>query len=211
LVIACNTASAFALHALQQQFAPLPVFGVVEPGAQAAASAARQAADGSGVLVLATESTINGGAYQRALMSMLSGHPVHGRACPLWVTLAEQGPLDAQFMQTVLAYSLRGFTTSGPSTVLLGCTHFPVFQPMLQSVFNAETASGQRDVAVSIVDSADTTASWVADQLRGQELALTDASAGEVQYLATDGVPRFKSVGSYFLGAPIDAVELVDL
>ncbi len=211
LVIACNTASAFALDALQQQFAPLPVFGVVEPGAEAAALAADQTADGSGVLVLATESTISGGAYQRALMTMLQGQPVQGRACPLWVTLAEQGPLELQFMQTVLAYSLRGFTTTGPSTVLLGCTHFPVFKPLIQTLFDELVSSGKRDSEVSIVDSADTTARWVAAQLRQQDLVLKLKSPGEVQYLATDGAPRFKSVGCHFLGAAIEAVELVDL
>lgn len=211
LVVACNTASAFALQALQQQFAPLPVFGVVEPGAEAAALAASQAADDSGVLVLATESTISGGAYQRALMTMLNGQPVRGRACPLWVTLAEQGPLDEQFVQTVLAHSLRGFTSTGPSTVLLGCTHFPVFQPLLKALFDELFASGARDSAVNIVDSADTTARSVATALRQQGLALAAEGAGEVRYLATDGAPRFKSVGCHFLGAAIEAVELVDL
>ena len=211
LVIACNTASAFALASLQQQFAPLPVFGVVEPGAQAAAEAARRAADASGVLVLATESTISGGAYQRALLPMLGRQPVFGRACPLWVTLAEQGPLDPQFTQTVLAYALRGFTASGPSTVLLGCTHFPVFAPLLKTLFDQPGTAGQRVRPVNIVDSADTTAKWVAQQLRAQGLLAQTDRRGEVEYLATDGAPRFKSVGSHFLGAPIDAVELVDL
>ena len=211
LVIACNTASAFALDALQQQFAPLPVFGVVEPGAEAAALAAGQAADESGVLVLATESTISGGAYQRALMTMLHGRPVQGRACPLWVTLAEQGPLDLPFTQTVLAYALRGFTTRGPSTVLLGCTHFPVFQPLLRTLFDELVASGQRDNPVSIVDSADTTARSVAAQLHQQHLLLNLDGPGDVKFLATDGVPRFKSVGCHFLGAAIEDVELVDL
>jgi glutamate racemase len=211
LVIACNTASAFALDALQKQFAPLPVFGVVKPGAEAAALAAAQTADESGVLVLATESTISGGAYQRALVTMLNGRPVLGRACPLWVTLAEQGPLDVQFVQTVLAYSLRGFTTSGPSTVLLGCTHFPVFQPLLQGLFDELVDSGARDSTVSIVDSADTTATWLAARLRQQDLLLASDDPGEVRYLATDGAPRFKSVGYHFLGAAIEAVELVDL
>ncbi|XOV85775.1 MAG: glutamate racemase [bacterium] len=211
LVIACNTASAFALSALQRQFAPLPVFGVVEPGAQAAALAADDAGDGSGVLVLATESTISGGAYQRALLPLLRHAPVYGRACPLWVTLAEQGPLDPQFIHTVLAYALRGFETSGPSTVLLGCTHFPVFKPLLQQLFGELVETGQRRTAVSIVDSADTTARWVAEGLREQALLVDTEAGGSVAYLATDGAPRFKSVGSHFLGAAIDEVALVDL
>ena len=74
LVVACNTASATALHTLAEMFTPLPVFGVVEPGAMAACAVA----DSSGVTVLATESTIAGGAYQRALLRQRSGMRVAG-------------------------------------------------------------------------------------------------------------------------------------
>ena len=77
LVVACNTASATALCALAQEFAPLPVFGVVEPGALAAC----EVADSNGVTVLATESTIAGGAYQRALLHQRSAVRVLGRPC----------------------------------------------------------------------------------------------------------------------------------
>lgn len=216
LVVACNTASAFALPELQRQFAPLPVFGVVEPGAQAAAQSAvelmQQNEGARGVLVLATESTIVGGAYQRALMRLLPHHhPVFGRACPLWVTLAEQGPTDEQFVRTVLAHSLRGFLAAGPGTVLLGCTHFPVFRGMLEEMLERQRVGTGLGLAVQLVDSAATTAVWVHEQLSSLNLLRGGNRQGQVQYLATDGASRFKMVGSYFLGSSIDQVDLVDL
>ena len=198
LVIACNTASAFALSHLQREFAPLPVFGVVEPGARAAI----ECADDSGVLVLATESTILGGAYQRAVTVGAPHVPVFGRPCPLWVTLAEQGPQSEVFTHTMLNHYLRGYTKRGPRTVLLGCTHFPVFRSALSALLQE---------GVSIVDSADTTAVVVADALADLDLLRTEKTAAESLYLATDGIARFAQVGSYFLGTSIGEVELVDL
>ena len=198
LVIACNTASAFALEHLQQEFSPLPVFGVVEPGAQAAI----ECADDSGVLVLATESTILGGAYQRAVTGGAPQVPVFGRPCPLWVTLAEQGPQGETFTHTMLNHYLRGYVTRGPRTVLLGCTHFPVFRSALSTLL---------EEGVSIVDSAETTAVVVADALADLDLLRRENNATENLYLATDGIVRFAQVGSYFLGTSIGEVELVDL
>ena len=207
LVVACNTASAFALEHLQHEFAPLPVFGVVSPGAQAALNHA----DDSGVLVLATESTIHGGAYQRALTGSGAVFPVYGRACPLWVTLAEQGPTDITLTEAILAHSLRGFTSNGPHTVLLGCTHFPVFRQALENILAREVAG-----PVVVVDSAQTTADMVEGALRSSELLHSEQGGkvsreGVTRYLATDGVARFAQIGGYFLGTDITDVELVDL
>jgi len=193
LVIACNTASAFALQHLTEKFSPLPVYGVVQPGAEAAA----RVADNSGVLVLATESTINGGAYQRALTEADSALKIYARPCPLWVTLAEQGPLDAAVTRHLLEHYLRGFTGC-PSTVLLGCTHFPVFKSAIQTITRS-----------TIVDSADTTALSVKSSLA--ELELLGSDSATVEFYATDGVARFRQVGAHFLGEPIDEVALVDL
>lgn len=198
LVIACNTASAFALDELRRQFAPLPVYGVVKPGAAAAVAAA----DASGVLVLATESTIAGGAYQRELTAAAPALPVYGRACPMWVALAEQGPAPDELTRTVLGHDLRGFLTGGPGTMLLGCTHFPVFADQLQQLVGP---------GVRIVDSAATTAAVVAEQLGRRNLLRAAGGAGEFECLATDGARRFLQVGQHFLGAPIQTVEVVDL
>ena len=197
LVIACNTASAYALQHLEQVFAPLPVYGVVEAGAQAAVTAAGS----SGIWVVATESTIASGAYQGALTSLAPRLAVYGRAAPLWVTLAEQGGQTSEFEGAVLRHALGGFEASGANTLLLGCTHFPVFRDALAALLPSKTV---------IVDSAQTTALAVAQGLISARLNRAHG-AGRVTYFATDGETRFRRVGGYFLGAAIDQVTLVDL
>ena len=204
LVVACNTASATALDALAQEFAPLPVFGVVEPGAAAACAVA----DASGVTVLATESTIAGGAYQRALLRSQPSLRVLGRPCPLWVTLAEQGSVASALSDAILQDGVSGLAQSPvapglPSTLLLGCTHFPVFRDALQRLLGD---------GVRVIDSAQTTAATVAAALT--EHGLSSAYGGRTVFLATDGVARFQRVGAVFMGASLDSladVELVDI
>lgn len=200
LVVACNTASAFALDALAAKHPELPVFGVVEPGAHAAA----ESPAGSRVLVLATESTVNGGAYQRAILSLRPDLRVHARACPLLVALAEEGEHEGDFCDGVLRHYLQGYTSGGsigpPATLVLGCTHFPVFRSALEALLPAGTR---------VVDSAATTAASVRAALGAAESE--PAGRGRLTLLATDGVRRFARVGGYFLGRPIEQVELVDL
>lgn len=196
LVVACNTASAFALNDLQRAYAPLPVFGVVEPGAMAAA----RGADARGVLVVATESTISSGVYQRALTALQPRVPVYGRACPLWVTLAEQGEIGTAFVEAILRQGLRGYQQAGPGVLLLGCTHFPVFKAQLRALVPS----------MQVVDSAETTAQVVAEALAQRE-ALAVGAQGGVSFMATDGSERFARVGRHFLGEPIASVEWVEL
>ena len=188
VVIACNTASATALPALQARFAPLPIFGVVEPGADAAAER------GGSVALLATESTVRQGAYQRALLCRGVAR-VRARAAPLLVALAEEGATELQ--ATILQHYLQGLLSPRCRTLLLGCTHFPVFVPALRSLLPDD---------LIVVDSASTTAAQVARQL-------TPAAAGKgsIRFLATDGAARFQRVGARFLGEPIREVELVDV
>jgi len=218
LVVACNTASAVALASLQQQFAPLPVLGVVEPGAQVAAATCR-----GRILVLATESTVNGGAYQRRLLTLRPDLRVFARPCPLLVALAEEGRHRGPLVTMVLQQYLQGFadlrrsgeprsgergSASGSfDTLLLGCTHFPVFRDALREVLDETENPG-----VALVDSAETTACALADQLSSGNLtaAPTDIEP-TLALMATDGIDRFRRVGGYFLGERLSAVELVDL
>lgn len=208
LVVACNTASAVALEALASCYAPLPVFGVVEPGARAAAAVAAHGR----VLVLATESTVAGGAYQRALLGLRPGIQVLARACPLLVALAEEGRHRGAIVELVLEEYLRGMFPDAAhrrvTTVLLGCTHFPVFRPELD---RALARLGHGDAHV--VDSAATTARAVAEQLASGRVPAAPAGTrrGQLSLLATDGRERFRRVGGYFLDEPLNAVELVDL
>lgn len=207
LVLACNTASAVALPELAERYAPLPVFGVVEPGADAAAAVA----DEGRVLVLATESTVNGGAYQRALLARNPHLRILARPCPLLVTLAEEGRHHGPLVELALREYLSGIL-SGPrrpiTTVLLGCTHFPVFHDALAAILQREGLGN-----VTVVDSALTTARAVAGQFAAGRLAPAGHrdGAAALTLLATDGRERFRRVGRYFLGQPLGAVELVDL
>ena len=201
LVVACNTASSVALEDLQRELAPLPVVGVVEPGAHAAVAAC----GGRPVLVLGTESTISGGAYVRAITSYDSGVEVRGRACPLFVALAEEGLVRGDIPRAVARRYLTADLLDGLGAIVLGCTHFPVLRETVAEI------AGE----VPIVDSAGTTAKRVRVALDRLGLAAAEGAArpARVQLLATDGTERFARVGGTFLGRSIERgeVEVVDL
>jgi glutamate racemase len=204
LVVACNTASAAALPALQQRYAGLPVIGVIEPGARAACAASRNGR----IAVLATESTVRGGAYTRAIARIRPDAQVTAIACALFVALAEEGWTDGAVASAAAERYLAPLRAAGaaaPDTLVLGCTHFPVLQAVIAA------AAGER---VRIVDSAATTASEVSSLLAARGLQRPAAAgAPTLRFLATDAVSRFAAVGGRFLGMPIEpaAVELIDL
>jgi glutamate racemase len=208
LVVACNTASATALDALTRAFAPVPVIGVLEPGAAAACRATRRGR----IVVLATESTVRGGAYQAAIARRLPDAVVTARACPLFVALAEEGWTEGPVVEGVVhrylddVFAATDTAAAGrPDTLLLGCTHFPVLAPALKRVLGPD---------VAIVDSAATTAAALEQVLLQHELARPGAGpAGRVRWLATDGAERFARVGGVFLGRPLQPadIEIVDL
>jgi glutamate racemase len=205
LVVACNTASAIALDALTHEFDPVPVIGVLEPGAAAACRASRAGR----IAVLATESTVRGGAYQAAITRRRPEAIVTARACPLFVALAEEGWTDGPIVEGVIHRYLDEIfvavaTVAHPDTLVLGCTHFPMLAPTLRKVLGP---------AVAIVDSAGTTADSLADVLTQHGVLRHDQAIGSVTLLATDDPERFARVGAVFLGRPLapSDVEIVDL
>ena len=202
LVIACNTASAVAVDVLETHFRPLRVLGVVEPGAEAAVASSVHGR----VLVTGTESTIRGGAYERAIAARRPGAVVHGQPCPLFVSLAEEGWVDGDVPRMVAERYLRPWLQRDPDLdcLVLGCTHFPVLSTVIRD------AVGD---SVRIVDSAQTTAAAAARILAASDLGASGAVNGVVRFLATDDAERFARVGSRFLSTELraDSVELVDL
>ncbi len=203
LVIACNTASAVALAPLTREFSPLPVFGVIEPGATAAVAASTRGR----IAVIATEGTVRGGAYSRAIHARAPQALVLSAAAPLLVALAEEGWTEGAVVDAVLARYLDPlFAVAAPPDVLvLGCTHFPVFR---------QAIAARLGPMVVVVDSAATTAAEVATALASAALARpADAGPGRTHCIVTDGPERFARVGSVFLGSPVapSEVELVDL
>ena len=202
LVLACNTVSAVAVEPLRDHFRPLPVLGVVEPGAEAAC-----AASGSGTIVVTgTEGTIRGGAYDRAITRRRPRATVVGQPCPLFVALAEEGWVEGDVptlaARRYLDTALR--RAPGADCVVLGCTHFPVLREVVQGVVGP---------SVTVVDSAQTTAAAVRARLQQTSLERSDDGGGELSLLATDDAERFARVGAQFLATELRAadVELVDL
>lgn len=199
LVVACNTASAFALPMLQARYPELPVCGVVEPGAAAVAAAARD-----GVLVLATEGTVQEGAYSAAILRRNRCARIWSRPCQLLVALAEDGRVNGPITELALREFAAPALSGDVQTLLLGCTHFPVFAPALAALLPP---------SIRIVDSAATTASAVAELLarRGLLREPDQRAAATVSLLATDGLARFERLGAQFLSEPIAGVELINL
>ena len=202
LVIACNTASSVAVEPLRQRFAPIPVIGVIEPGSIAGCASSRS----GHIAVLATEGTVRGGAYQRAIARLNPNAHVVAQACSLFVALAEEGWTEGAIAEAIAHRYVDHLLRDDPEidTLLLGCTHFPVLTSALSAVIGP---------SVTIVDSAETTATAVQKALRDHALLNPATGSPRPILQATDGPERFARVGSRFLGEAFDAaqVEQVDL
>jgi len=202
IVVACNTASAVALPALEKALAPIPVIGVVDPGAEAAVAAAK----GGTIAVIGTEGTVKGGAYLRAIHARAANAEVAQQACPLFVPLAEEGLIEGEIAELVAERYLKPvFAQTKPAALVLGCTHFPVLAPMLKKVI------ARLGAHATLVDSAATTADAVSILLVKNGLAQISSETPSHVFLATDAPERFARVGEIFLGRVPDGVELVDI
>jgi glutamate racemase len=202
LVIACNTATALALDRIKAA-AHVPVVGVVEPGAVAAASVSKN----KKVVVIGTEATVRSHAYRKALEAR--SLDAREKACPLLVPLVEEGWVEHAVTEQVAGIYLNEAFSDGfgdADALVLGCTHYPLLKPLLRRVAPAH---------VSIVDSAESTAHAVAGHLK---LLLPASIAHEerrahprLKFFATDSVDKFQRLGERFLGHPIKDVQHVDL
>lgn len=202
LVVACNTASAMALPAIQQAMPDLPVVGVIEPGAAAAIARSRSGHVG----VIGTEGTVQRGAYTQAMGRLSASVRVSSRACSLFVALVEEGWVSGPLVEAIVTEYLKPLQEEDPEldTLVLGCTHFPVLRPVIQTVMGP---------AVTLVDSAETTAQAVRQRLHTLGLEAGDDQTGTAQLWVTDGPERFARVAGIFFGTPVKGsdVELIDL
>lgn len=199
LVVACNTASATSLPSLRERFPELPVIGVIEPGARAASSASRSGR----IAVLATEATVKGGAYERAIHAVRPDAVVTQIACQIFVALAEEGWSEGTAVDAV-AERYLSHLDARVDAVVLGCTHFPLL---------ASAIANQLGPTRRVVDSAATTATAARDVLANRGLLRAPGRAGGVMLMATDSPERFARVGARFLGSSIAVreVETIDL
>jgi glutamate racemase len=204
LVVACNTASASALAALGARHPQLPIVGVIEPGARAAIAASRS----QYIAVIATEGTINGGAYQTEIRRRNPAARVLARACSMFVALAEEGWTGGPVAEAVAHRYLDPVFAAddAPDTLVLGCTHFPILTAAIRVVIPPH---------VLIVDSAATTAQSLVERMVPAESdpRVVKSDPGRITWLATDDAERFARVGGRFFGQALsaEAVEIIDL
>lgn len=197
LVVACNTASAYGLESLTKHF-KIPVIGVIEPGAVAALKVTKN----NHIGVIGTEGTIGSGAYQVALKKQSSDVQISVQACSLLVALAEEGITEGPIVDLVLDRYLATLADSKIDTLILGCTHFPLFKNSIIKKLGPQ---------VTLVDSATETAKMLKKVLEDSRLLNDSHSKGFVQIYSTDAPERMQTVGKHFLGDDLNNVQKIDL
>jgi glutamate racemase len=203
LVVACNTASAMARERLRAEF-KLPVLSVIGPGARKAAGISETGRIG----VIATEATIESGAYEQAIRAAWGDEygarevEIFSHACPLFVPLVEEGEIDSQVARLMAEQYLAPLRTKQIDTLVLGCTHYPLLKPVISETMGA---------GVRLVDSAAATAGETAQLLKQTNLLNQQADQATQQFYVTDAAKRFYRLAERILGEPPAHLEAVEV
>ncbi len=198
VVVACNTASAFALDHLREVL-PVPVLGVIEPGVRAALAATR----GGTVGVIGTSGTIRSGRYQQGLAAAgLGPERIVAAECPLFVPLVEEGLGGHAMTRLAIAEYLRPVREAHVDTLILGCTHYPLLSEDIGSYLGPE---------VRLVDSAEALATAACGELATAGALSDNRGPGNLSFILSDIPWKFAEIGARFLGKPIEGVESVGL
>ncbi len=200
IVVACNTASALAVDALRKEFDVL-ILDVVRPGAQAAADVTKNGNIG----IIGTEGTIRSGIYSKLLYGINPDLNVYGKACPLFVPLAEEGWIYDSVTREVARRYLGEFQGKGVDCLVLGCTHYPLLRNLIRDVVQEVLGDG-----VTLVNPAVETARNLKDLLAGHGLL---AAGGQVPehntFYVSDGAEKFRFLANSIL--PCDVIETKDV
>jgi glutamate racemase len=194
IVVACNTASALALTTLEGK-TPVPVTGVIRPGAAAAVAATRSRHIG----VIGTRATIRSGAYERAIRELDPEVKVSALACPLFVPLIEEGWLEGEITDRVVRHYLQPMVEDGIDTLVLGCTHYPLLRAAIGRFLGEK---------VQLVDSAQNCAAAVSRLLESKKLRADPNAEGELSVALTDPPDVFLEVARKALKLEIGTVEV---
>ncbi len=197
IVVACNTATAHALETLRAEL-PVPVVGVIDPGARAAVAATRARRVG----VIGTAGTIHSGAYDLAVRRRLDDVRVYAQPCPLFVPLVEEGMEAAPATRLIAEQYLRPLREMDVDVLVLGCTHYPRLRPVLQDIMGD---------GVVLVDSGAETARELERTLAQHALLRPDAAPPVHEFWASDSPLRVKELGSRFMGELIRDVRFMDV
>jgi len=197
IVIACNTASAYSLDTVKEHFT-IPVMEVVQPGAKAAVDITTSGKIG----VIGTPATINSAVYEKAIKNFKKDATYLGKACPMFVQLAEEGWWDNEIAYLIAQEYLSSLKNQGIDTLILGCTHYPFLQNVIQKVMGDD---------VTLVNSALEVARAVKELIYEKKINCDSTIPSVVKYFTSDSVDKFRTLGSIFLGHPMNFVEKADI
>ncbi len=201
IIVACNTASAWSLPVLERRFG-LPICGVIQPGAEAALIASRNKRVG----VIGTAATVRSKAYKNAMRDRFEKVQVYAQACPLLVPLAEEGWFTHPVTLKILEEYLMPLVIEQIDTLILGCTHYPLFKRAICKVLKQIAPH-----PIYLVDSAESCAVHVRRRLAELDLLSPSSNIGTIHPFVTDEPVRFSQMARQFLGFPVQSPELVQL
>ena len=197
IVIACNTASAYGLSEVSKHF-DIPILGVITPGALSAVKATKN----NQVGVIGTEGTIASLAYQKEIQKLNSHITTHTQSCPLLVGLAEEGRIEGEIVELVIKTYLEPLKPQTIDTLILGCTHYPLFKKMFQKILGNQ---------VTLIDSAVEVASNLEELLVKRGLKGRGSEKGEVGFYSTDAPNRMEKIGPQFFCESMTKVHQIEI
>lgn len=197
LIIACNTISSVALDLLKESF-PIPILGVIEPGAKKAVETTKTGRIG----VIATEATVESSAYVKAIQAINPSLEVYAQACPLFVALAEEGWHNHAATKLIASEYLAPLQSMDIDTLVLGCTHYPILKDIIQSVVGKN---------VTLIDSGECVAQEVKDLIQYTDNTSLIPNTSSDAFYVTDSGKRFCRIAELFLGKPLQNLIAVDI
>lgn len=199
IIVACGTASAVAADT--KQFVPVPMTGVVEPTAAAAAKATKNGKIG----VIATTATVASHAYLKSVKNISPKAEVIEQACPLFVPMVEEGCVDHGdiVVKTMTERYLSGLKSAGVDTVILGCTHYPLLTDAIRDYMGKNA---------TLINSGEQAAIYAKSELERMDLLSSRSSGGSTDFYLSDDAEKFGSLAEYYIGRHIDGrVERIDI
>ncbi|MDR3071821.1 MAG: glutamate racemase [Endomicrobium sp.] len=196
VVIACNTASAFALPVLRETF-KVPIIGVISPGAKAAVSASKNKKIG----IIGTEGTVNSKSYFKEI-NKISKADVYQQACPLFVPLVEEGWTSGEIVDNVVKKYMKPLLNKNIDTLVLGCTHYPLLSKSLKKNLGTN---------ITLVDSAKATAQEVKSVLKQEFLFANKKRNMKIKFYVSDSSEKFRIIGRRFFGKKMSYIKKMEI
>jgi len=193
IVIACNTASSCAIEAVRA-FYKIPIVEVIEPGAKAATMTTKTGRIG----IIGTPATVSSGVYEKNLKLLMPDCTCISKACPMFVPLVEEGLWEGEIAEKIVEHYLNEVKEFGVDSLVLGCTHYPLIAPVISRMMGNK---------VTMVNSALEVARAVRETLDKYDISANNE--GKMDFYTSDSVSKFRSLGSLFLGEPLESVNVM--